>query len=335
MATKREIYTIPDNVVKTFNTFSKRNLIPKSALVTQLLREFFKKNKISYNFDDFEGTTEEQPFENISEKERIEKEKCSQDPIYFIETYVKVLNIFSNRIEKFKMFDFQKDIINQYEENKNNLVLHSRQVGISTITAAYVCCKLLFSNDETILYISNDGPCGRKFLAKVGDILNNLPNFIFDNSYITRNMTKKIQLDNENMLMISSNDTSIPGQAFSMCIIDNTAFVKNADKILKTVIPALKPNGKITLLSCPSEKDVLFADYWEKSLNEKNNFNRIKIHWSQRPGYNEGLEERFDSSGKRFLWSPWYQNMCEKLENDEQKIKMELEAEFPIKETTI
>src|ERR1035437_162005 len=87
MATKREIYTIPDNVVKTFNTFSKRNLIPKSALVTQLLREFFKKNKISYNVDDFEGTTEEQPFENISEKERIEKEKCSQDPIYFIETY--------------------------------------------------------------------------------------------------------------------------------------------------------------------------------------------------------------------------------------------------------
>ena len=42
MATKREIFTIPENVVKELNKPAKERLIPKSKAVTKLLKDFFE-----------------------------------------------------------------------------------------------------------------------------------------------------------------------------------------------------------------------------------------------------------------------------------------------------
>ncbi len=44
MATTREIFTIPEEIVKKLNSYSKESLIPKSRLITKLLIEFFEKN---------------------------------------------------------------------------------------------------------------------------------------------------------------------------------------------------------------------------------------------------------------------------------------------------
>jgi len=45
MATKREIFTIPEEIIIELNAFSKESLIPKSKLITKLLKDFFDKQK--------------------------------------------------------------------------------------------------------------------------------------------------------------------------------------------------------------------------------------------------------------------------------------------------
>jgi metal-responsive CopG/Arc/MetJ family transcriptional regulator len=40
----QENFTIPSELIKKLNEYSKESLIPKSALIAKLLKEFFEKN---------------------------------------------------------------------------------------------------------------------------------------------------------------------------------------------------------------------------------------------------------------------------------------------------
>ena len=47
MATKREIFTIQEEIVNNLNSYCQEKLIPKSRLVSKLLKEFFENIKIN------------------------------------------------------------------------------------------------------------------------------------------------------------------------------------------------------------------------------------------------------------------------------------------------
>ena len=40
--------------------------------------------------------------------------KCAQDPVYFIETYVKIVNV-DHGLVNFSLYDYQQDIVNLSE----------------------------------------------------------------------------------------------------------------------------------------------------------------------------------------------------------------------------
>ena len=72
-------------------------------------------------------------------KKQVMKEllRCGKDPSYFINTYAKITHPQRGLIP-FKLYDFQKDAIENFQSNRFNIILKARQLGISTITAA--CC---------------------------------------------------------------------------------------------------------------------------------------------------------------------------------------------------
>ena len=62
-------------------------------------------------------------------KEEIEEYiKCHDDPIYFLENYVKIVHV-DEGLVPFKMYDFQKNLVNTITENRNVIVKTGRQVG--------------------------------------------------------------------------------------------------------------------------------------------------------------------------------------------------------------
>jgi hypothetical protein len=54
-------------------------------------------------------------------KELAEFQKCSQDPIYFIKNYVKIINVDQGEIP-FKMYDFQEKMVMNFVKNRFNIV---------------------------------------------------------------------------------------------------------------------------------------------------------------------------------------------------------------------
>jgi hypothetical protein len=51
----------------------------------------------------------------------IELDKCEKELIYFCENYIKIINVDKGLIP-FKMYDFQKDMLKQFENNRFKIV---------------------------------------------------------------------------------------------------------------------------------------------------------------------------------------------------------------------
>ena len=71
-------------------------------------------------------------------KEVIKKEyiKCAQDPAYFMKKYCMIQHPIRGKIP-FELYDFQEKSVNEFHQNRFNVILKARQLGISTLTAGY------------------------------------------------------------------------------------------------------------------------------------------------------------------------------------------------------
>ena len=88
-------------------------------------------------------------------KQEILKEvvKSGRDPIHFITSYCKISHPQRGQIP-FKTYDFQDELLKDFTDYRFNVVLKARQLGISTVTAAYVVWLMLFHRDKNILVVA-------------------------------------------------------------------------------------------------------------------------------------------------------------------------------------
>ena len=112
-------------------------------------------------------------------KQEIRKEiiKCGKDPVYFINNYAKISHPMLGLIP-FNMYDYQEDLIENFNDHRFNVILKARQLGISTITAAYVVWMMMFHRDKNILVIATKFSTASNLVKKVKAIIKNLPDWI-------------------------------------------------------------------------------------------------------------------------------------------------------------
>ena len=91
---------------------------------------------------------------NIKELIREEYVKCAKDPVYFFKKYCYIQHPKRGKI-LFDLYPFQEDSLKQIADNRYNIILKSRQLGISTLTAGYALWKMLFKSDFNVLVIGN------------------------------------------------------------------------------------------------------------------------------------------------------------------------------------
>ena len=74
----------------------------------------------------------------ISTKRRHAQEiiKCGRDPVYFFNNYCYVQHPIRGRV-KFETYPFQDDCIKDFRANDFCIINKGRQLGLSTLTAAY------------------------------------------------------------------------------------------------------------------------------------------------------------------------------------------------------
>ena len=87
----------------------------------------------------------------LSKKEIIaEVVKAGKDPVYFIDNYCRISHPQLGLIP-FKTYDFQASLVGDFNEHRFNVILKARQLGISTISAAYIAWLMMFHRDKNVL----------------------------------------------------------------------------------------------------------------------------------------------------------------------------------------
>ena len=123
-------------------------------------------------------------------KQEILKEvvKAGKDPVYFTTNYCRISHPQKGLIP-FKAFDYQQELLKDFRDYRFNIILKARQLGISTISAAYVAWLMLFHKDKNILVVATKLQTATNLVRKVKAIIKNLPKWMQISDIIVDNRT--------------------------------------------------------------------------------------------------------------------------------------------------
>ena len=111
---------------------------------------------------------------SIKEIVREEYVKCAKDPVYFFRKYCYIQHPSRGKI-LFNLYDFQEDLMGAVSEKRFNVILKSRQLGISTLSAGYSLWLMLFHEDKNVLVIATKQEVAKNLVTKVRYMHQNLP----------------------------------------------------------------------------------------------------------------------------------------------------------------
>jgi len=259
--------------------------------------------------------------------------KCKNSFEYYCRNYVILELVGGDKL--MDPYDKQLELVDLVQREKFVVVLKSRQIGISTITQAYISWLCVFFKNVVIGIVSKDGPEATDFARKIVSILDNLPLWFSvrykkksEQSFILKNGAK----------CYATPVTKIPsktlrGKSVTFLVLDEAAFTENIDEAWTAMVPALStsqmvarknnvPYGTV-ILSTPNKTVGVgrwFYDNYRDALSGDDILKYFEIYWKQIPELaNDPL---------------WYKTQCQLLKNNQLKISQELELKFVSTEGT-
>jgi hypothetical protein len=229
---------------------------------------------------------------NFTQPQIEEYIKCAKDPVYFAENFIKIVNV-DRGLMPFEMWDFQKEMIKVYHENRFSITKCPRQVGKTTTSVAYLLWLTLFTDTQTVAVLANKGSLARDILAKYQLAYENLPMWL-QQGVVTWNKGN-VELENGSKIIAASTSSSaIRGGSFNCVFLDEFGFVPNniAEEFFNSVYPVISSGktSKIIIVSTPNGMN-LFYKLWMDAITGKNNYKTFEIHWSMVPGRDEAWRE--------------------------------------------
>lgn len=217
-------------------------------------------------------------------KEQILKEiiKSGKDPVYFINNYAKISHPMHGLIP-FKTYDFQTDLINDYQDNRFTVILKARQLGISTITAAYVAWMMMFHRDKNVLVIATKFGTAANLVKKVKAIHRHLPEWMKIANIAIDNRTS-FELDNGSQIKASSTSSDAGrSEALSLLVIDEAAHVEGLEELWTGLYPTLSTGGRCIALSTPNGVGNWFHKTCVEAETAVNDFHMVTLPWDVHP----------------------------------------------------
>ena len=218
--------------------------------------------------------------------EKLEVAKCAKDPIYFINNYCKIPH--PRGLTLFKTFGYQDKLIGSVEANQFNIVLKARQLGISTLAAAYTLWLMNFKENEACAVLAAKMGTASNLVLKVSEMYSNLPEWLKISKVETDN-GQEFKLDNASFIRVESPSSLIDHllacHPLSMLVIDEAAYI-NINGRNRSVIESLGPATKCLAFSTPPDSKNWFYEMYMGAVAGDNTFVPTKLTWRDHPEYN-------------------------------------------------
>ncbi|NBW21501.1 MAG: hypothetical protein EBR82_77440, partial [Caulobacteraceae bacterium] len=186
---------------------------------------------------------------NKSLKEIIREEykRCLQDPVHFMKKYCQIQHPKKGKIP-FHLYPFQEKSLRDLRDHDYNVILKSRQLGISTLSAGYALWLMTFFGDKNILVIATKQEVAKNLVLKVKVMYENLPSWL--KLPATEDNKLSLRFNNGSQIKAtSSSGDSGRSEALSLLIIDEAAFISNVEEIWISSQQTLATGGGAIILS--------------------------------------------------------------------------------------
>ena len=237
--------------------------------------------------------------------------KCSEDPVYFIKTYIKIVSLDKGLIP-FDMYHFQEEMTQKFHDNRFNICKLPRQSGKSTIVTSYLLWYVLFNANVNVAILANKAATSREMLQRLQLSYENLPKWMQQG--ILQWNRGSLELENGSKIMAASTSSSaVRGMSFNVIFLDEFAFVPNhiADQFFSSVYPTISSgkSTKVIIISTPHGMN-MFYKLWHDAERGQNEYIPTEVHWSEVPGRDAAWKEQTIKN------------------TSEQQFKVEFECEF-------
>ena len=211
--------------------------------------------------------------------------RCSKDPVYFIENYVKIITLDKGFVQ-ISLYPFQKQAVQDINDNRRVIVKAGRQVGKTTMVVGYILWYILFNEDKFVAILANKAPTAREILNRIKIAYESLPLWLQQGVRVWNK--GDIELENNCRIMATSTASSaIRGYSISLLYLDEFAFVPSniADEFFTSVYPTISSGtqSKILISSTPNGMNHYYR-MWTEAVEGQNGFKHIEANWRQVPG---------------------------------------------------
>ena len=212
--------------------------------------------------------------------------KCGKDPSYFLKTYARISHPIHGLI-LFDTYDFQDDLLKDFNDYRFNVVLKARQLGISTITAGYVVWMMLFHRDKSILVMATKFATAGNLVKKVKGIMRQLPDWLKIATISVDNRTSFELSNGSSIKAASTSGDAGRSEALSLLVLDEAAHIENLEELWTGLYPTLSTGGRCIALSTPNGVGNWFHKTCTDSQTGLNNFNLTTLPWDVHPERDE------------------------------------------------
>ena len=218
--------------------------------------------------------------------------KCAKDPVHFMRKYCYIQHPQRGRIQ-FNLYPFQDKVLTLMRDNPYSIILKSRQLGISTLSAGYSLWLMLFHKDKNILCIATKQETAKNMVTKVKFMYENLPSWLKVDA--AENNKLNLRLTNGSQIKATSASSDAGrSEAVSLLLIDEAAFIDNIGEIWASAQQTLATGGGCIALSTPYGTGNWFHQTWVRAENSENDFLPIRLPWHVHPERDQAWRDKQD-----------------------------------------
>ena len=218
--------------------------------------------------------------------------KCASDPIHFMKKYCFIQHPQRGRIQ-FSLYPFQEKVLSLFQDNPYSIILKSRQLGISTLTAGFSLWMMIFNKDKNILCIATKQDTAKNMVTKVKFMYENLPSWLKVSAEENNKLTLRLSNGSQIKATSAASDAG-RSEAVSLLLIDEAAFIENIGEIWASAQQTLATGGGCIALSTPYGTGNWFHQTWVRAEEKANDFLPIRLPWFVHPERDQAWRDRQD-----------------------------------------
>lgn len=209
--------------------------------------------------------------------------KCAADPVFFFEHYWKIQHPEHGAI-LFELFDAQRRALPIFMDQRYVLTLKSRQIGWTTLVAAFAFWETFFYPDRYIVFLSRGEREAKKILAKSTYGYARLPEWMRARGpRRTRENLQEMPFDNGSGIeSLPSGQNPSRGDTAYRTIVDEWAFLEFQEEAWAAIEGAVDVGGRVIGLSTANGWGNFFHEEWVRAETGVGMFTPIFEPWSAR-----------------------------------------------------